>query len=219
MEKYLFQICLGNGKTGDHHGQRGIHVRDIVHGIDQRRRNTDLQKEQDYSDDRTDHDRGKKPFLQTLCRELPVQQDQAVGPGQDIEYGHIRGQKKHTLAAKDTVDQRNPDKAAVGICGGKAFQCILRILFFRNQKMGNKKADHMRDHSNSKCGKESAHQTRVVIRLEYGDDQAGIDHHQQKVGKIPVSFLVDDMQAVTEERKDHNEQHFDQLIHNQDKHG
>ena len=142
-----------------------------------------------------------------------------MGPGQDVEYGHIGGQKENALTSEHAVDQGDSDKTAVRVGSGKTFQGIVRIVFFGNQKMGNKKADHMGDQSSSKCGQQSPDQSRIVICLKDGDDQAGIYHHQQKVGEIPVSFLVDDMQAVTEERKDHNEQHFDQLIHNQDKHG
>ena len=63
METDFFQICLGHGKTGNHHGQRGIHIRNIFHGVDQRRGDAELQEKEDRPDDRAHYDGGKKPFF------------------------------------------------------------------------------------------------------------------------------------------------------------
>ena len=51
IAEHFADVRLGHGESGDHHGQRGVHIRHILQGIQKDCRNPDLSKEQDQRDD------------------------------------------------------------------------------------------------------------------------------------------------------------------------
>ena len=69
-----------------------------------------------------------------------------------------------------------------------------------------------------KRNKKSGYQIRIVFRLIYCEDQAGIHDIQKKIGDAAAAFSADKADAAAENPHKQNNQHFEQLAYDQQKH-
>ena len=106
---------MSHRKSGYHHRQRRIHIRNIVHSIQKRTGDPELDEEEDHCRECGDHHGGKDAVTEVAQIEVSLHLAETVGPGKQIKYGHIGGQIEDARVSQYASDQRDSDKATVGI--------------------------------------------------------------------------------------------------------
>ena len=76
----------------------------------------------------------------------------------------------------------------------------------------------MREDCRGKGDQKSGHQIGIVIRLIHSEDQTGIHDIQKKIGDAAAAFSADKADAAAENPHKQNNQHFEQLAYDQQKH-
>lgn len=110
-------------------------------------------------------------------------------PCKNVKYSHVCGQIENTLTSENTVDQRNTNKATVGIYSGKLIDHVIGILFITKQEFGYEDCKDVRDKCGDKRKQKSLYENGIIVGLIDHNDQNRVNKHQQKKGGIKMKRL------------------------------
>ena len=214
---FRMSVCATE-KTGYHHGQRGVHISYIVHGVEHHFRKTNPgEKEQNRDYGRYNH-RRHQPFSYVFPGKLFFHKDDAVSPGEQVEHNNVGGQKENPVAAQHAVDQWNADESAVGIHGIIAFDVRVRTAFRTDQQRCYKDSHNVAEYGGSERNKKTPHKFRLIIRLICGNDNERVDYKKKEIGYGFIPFLIHQFDFITQNSEQHNEEHLHKLLKDQNKH-
>ena len=138
----------------------------------------------------------------------------SVRPCKNVKYSHVCGQIENTLTSENTVDQRNTNKATVGIYSGKLIDHVIGILFITKQEFGYEDCKDVRDKCGDKRKQKSLYENGIIVGLIDHNDQNRVNKHQQKIGNGFASFFGNKPDSYADDANDKDNQHFYQLIKN-----
>ena len=134
-----------------------------------------------------------------------------MGPEEEAEDRHVRGEVEDPLLAEDPPDQRDAEEATVGVDGTEPLHLTVRP-FLPDEEVGNDDLNDVGERGEGEGPEQLAQPILGEVALVGGEDDDGTDDLHEQDRETLDHLFRDDPGLAANHPQDEDDEHDDDLI-------